>query len=204
LIAHKPQQPLIPARYKAYRIGDIISHRQQREAPDSKPKLLINRCAEGCAYDRQGHLPLEPQAGHLFFQLISLRYEQGSVLISSNRPVEEWDEVFGDQVVAAAILDRLLHHSHVVTIRGDSYRLREKRRQPRRPEGNSQKMPTGRNDRRQPTRLITKTMSKHRTSRRTSQGGTIPRTAAPQAPGVAQFSMSEVPPRVSNVLQWIG
>lgn len=51
-----------------------------------------------------------------------------SVPISSNRPVEEWDEVFGDQVVAAAILDRLLHHSHVVTIRGDSYRLREKRR----------------------------------------------------------------------------
>jgi hypothetical protein len=50
------------------------------------------------------------------------------VLISSNRPVEEWDEVFGDQVVAAAILDWLLHHSHVVTIRGDSYRLREKRR----------------------------------------------------------------------------
>jgi len=50
------------------------------------------------------------------------------VPISSNRPVEEWDEVFGDQVVAAAILDRLLHHSHVVTIRGDSYRLREKRR----------------------------------------------------------------------------
>ena len=50
------------------------------------------------------------------------------MLISSNRSVEEWDEVFGDQVVAAAILDRLLHHSHVVTIRGDSYRLREKRR----------------------------------------------------------------------------
>lgn len=66
------------------------------------------------------------------------------------------------------------------------------RRQPRRPEGNSQKMPTGRNDRRQPTRPITKTMSKHRTSRRSSQGGTTPRTAAPQGPGVAQFSMSEV------------
>jgi DNA replication protein DnaC len=91
-----------------------------RLAQYSKPKLLI--------IDELGYLPLEPQAGHLFFQLISRRYEQGSVLISSNRPVEEWDEVFGDQVVAAAILDRLLHHSHVVTIRGDSYRLREKRR----------------------------------------------------------------------------
>ena len=50
------------------------------------------------------------------------------MLISSNRPVEEWDEVFGDQVVAVAILVRLLHHSHVVTIRGNSYLLREKRR----------------------------------------------------------------------------
>ena len=106
-------------------LGSLVKGQQQgtleaRLAQYSKPKLLI--------IDELGYLPLEPQAGHLFFQLISRRYEQGSVLISSNRPVEEWDEVFGDQVVAAAILDRLMHHSHVVTIRGDSYRLREKRR----------------------------------------------------------------------------
>lgn len=81
----------------------------------TKPKLLI--------VDELGYLPLEHEAGHLLFQLISRRYEQESVLISSKRPVEEWHEVFGDQVVAAAILDRLLHHSPVVTIRGDSYRL---------------------------------------------------------------------------------
>lgn len=106
-------------------LGSLVKGQQQgtlevRLAQYAKPKLLI--------VDELGYLPLEPQAGHLFFQLISRRYEQGSVLISSNRPVQEWDEVFGDQVVAAAILDRLLHHSHVVTIRGDSYRLREKRR----------------------------------------------------------------------------
>jgi len=106
-------------------LGALVKGQQQgtleaKLAQYSKPKLLI--------IDELGYLPLEPQAGHLFFQLISRRYEQGSVLISSNRPVEEWDEVFGDQVVAAAILDRLMHHSHVVTIRGDSYRLREKRR----------------------------------------------------------------------------
>ena len=106
-------------------LGSLVKGQQQgslemRLAQYSKPKLLI--------VDELGYLPLEAEAGHLFFQLISRRYEQGSVLISSNRPVEEWDEVFGDQVVAAAILDRLLHHSHVVTIRGDSYRLREKRR----------------------------------------------------------------------------
>jgi hypothetical protein len=68
------------------------------------------------------------QAAHLFFQLVSRRYERGSLLITSNRSVGEWGTVFGDPVVATAILDRLLHHSHVVTIRGDSYRLREKRR----------------------------------------------------------------------------
>ncbi|MBU6353759.1 MAG: IS21-like element helper ATPase IstB [Cyanobacteria bacterium REEB498] len=106
-------------------LGSLVKGQQMgtlevRLAQYSKPKLLI--------VDELGYLPLEPQAGHLFFQLISRRYEQGSVLVSSNRPVEEWDEVFGDQVVAAAILDRLLHHSHVVTIRGDSYRLREKSR----------------------------------------------------------------------------
>ena len=86
----------------------------------SKPKLLI--------IDELGYLPLEPAAAHLFFQLVSRRYERASVLITSNRPVGEWGQVFGDAVAATAILDRLLHHSQVITIRGDSYRLRDKRR----------------------------------------------------------------------------
>ena len=59
---------------------------------------------------------------------MSRRYERGSILVTSNRSVAEWGSVFGDAVVATAILDRLLHHSHVITIRGDSYRLRAKRR----------------------------------------------------------------------------
>jgi DNA replication protein DnaC len=86
----------------------------------AKPKLLI--------VDELGYLPFEPNAAHLFFQLVSRRYERGSLLVTSNRSVGEWGTVFGDPVVATAILDRLLHHSHVLTIRGDSYRLREKRR----------------------------------------------------------------------------
>jgi len=86
----------------------------------AKPKLLI--------VDELGYLPFEPDAAHLFFQLVSRRYERGAMLITSNRSVGEWGTVFGDPVVATAILDRLLHHSHVITIRGDSYRLREKRR----------------------------------------------------------------------------
>jgi DNA replication protein DnaC len=85
-----------------------------------KPKLLI--------VDELGYLPLEPDAAHLFFQLVSRRYERGAILLTSNRSIGEWGTVFGDAVVATAILDRLLHHSHVITIRGDSYRLKEKRR----------------------------------------------------------------------------
>ncbi len=85
----------------------------------AKPKLLI--------IDELGYLPLEPNAAHLFFQLVSRRYETGAMLITSNRSVAEWGTVFADPVVATAILDRLLHHSHVLTIRGDSYRLRAKR-----------------------------------------------------------------------------
>ena len=86
----------------------------------SKAKLLI--------VDELGYLPLEPDAAHLFFQLVSRRYETGAMLITSNRSVAEWGTVFADPVVATAILDRLLHHSHVLTIRGDSYRLRAKRK----------------------------------------------------------------------------
>jgi DNA replication protein DnaC len=93
---------------------------EERITQFSKAKLLI--------VDELGYLPFEPKAAHLFFQLVSKRYEKGSILITSNRSVGEWGEVFGDSVVATAILDRLLHHSHVVTIRGESYRLKEKRR----------------------------------------------------------------------------
>jgi DNA replication protein DnaC len=107
---------LVAALAKAHADGRL----DERLAFYAKPKLLI--------IDELGYLPFEPNAAHLFFQLVSRRYERGSLLITSNRSVGEWGTVFGDPVVATAILDRLLHHSHVVTIRGDSYRLREKRR----------------------------------------------------------------------------
>lgn len=84
-----------------------------------KPKLLI--------IDELGYLPFAQNAAHLFFQLVSRRYERGAVLVTSNRAISEWGGVLGDAVVATAVLDRLLHHSHVLTIRGDSYRLRQKR-----------------------------------------------------------------------------
>jgi DNA replication protein DnaC len=100
--------------------GQAEGRLEERLLRYAKPKLLI--------IDEFGYLPLEPQAAHLFFALVSRRYERGSILLTSNRSVSEWGLVLNDAVVATAILDRLLHHSHVLTIRGDSYRLREKRR----------------------------------------------------------------------------
>ena len=86
----------------------------------AKPRLLI--------IDELGYLPFERRAAHLFFQLVNRRYEKGSLLITTNQRVSEWGTVFGDEVLATAILDRLLHHSHTLMITGESYRLREKRK----------------------------------------------------------------------------
>ena len=86
----------------------------------AKPRLLI--------VDELGYLPLERRAAHLLFQLVNRRYERGSMLLTSNQPVGNWGEVLGDALAATAILDRLLHHSHVIAIKGESYRLREKRK----------------------------------------------------------------------------
>jgi DNA replication protein DnaC len=75
--------------------------------------------------DEVGYLPMGPAEAHLFFQVISARYERGSVIITSNKGVGEWGEYLSDPTLAAAILDRFLHHCHVINIKGDSYRLKE-------------------------------------------------------------------------------
>jgi hypothetical protein len=70
------------------------------------------------------HIPFEPEAANLFFQLVSTRYQRASLIITSNKPFGRWGEVFGDNVVAAAMIDRLVHHATVVALKGDSYRLK--------------------------------------------------------------------------------
>ncbi len=75
--------------------------------------------------DEIGYLPVVPGGGNLFFQLVAARYERGAMILTSNRGFAEWGEVFGDPVVATALLDRLLHHAVVVQIEGSSYRLRQ-------------------------------------------------------------------------------
>jgi DNA replication protein DnaC len=86
----------------------------------TKPKLLL--------IDELGYLPFERRSAHLFFQLVARRYERGSLLITTNQLITQWGTVFGDDVLAAAILDRLLHHSHTLMIQGESYRLKQKRK----------------------------------------------------------------------------
>lgn len=73
-------------------------------------------------------MPFEKRSAHLFFQLVARRYEKGSMLITTNQLVTQWGAVFGDEVLAAAILDRLLHHSHTMMIQGESYRLKQKKK----------------------------------------------------------------------------
>jgi DNA replication protein DnaC len=76
--------------------------------------------------DEVGYIPFEPEAANLFFQLISARYERASLIVTSNKPFGRWGEVFGDDVVAAAMIDRLVHHAEVLSMKGDSYRLKDR------------------------------------------------------------------------------
>lgn len=84
------------------------------------PKVLV--------VDEVGYLPLDEVGATLFFQLVSARYERGSILLTSNKSYGEWGHIFGEHTLAAAILDRLLHHSTTINIRGESYRLKERRK----------------------------------------------------------------------------
>ena len=77
--------------------------------------------------DEVGYIPFDAHAANLFFQLIAHRYEQGSVLVTSNMPFGRWGEIFSDDIVAAAMIDRLVHHAEVLTLAGQSYRTRSRR-----------------------------------------------------------------------------
>src|SRR3989442_14032889 len=75
--------------------------------------------------DEVGYLPLERQAANLLFALVSRRYERGSIIVTSNRGFEQWGEILGDAMVAAALIDRLVHHPTRITLKSKSYRLRD-------------------------------------------------------------------------------
>lgn len=87
----------------------------------SKFQLLI--------IDEIGYLPFDEMGAHCFFQLISRRYQKASIIFTSNKSYGEWGDIFRDHVIAAAILDRVLHHCTTVNIKGDSYRIKDRKRQ---------------------------------------------------------------------------
>jgi DNA replication protein DnaC len=76
--------------------------------------------------DEVGYIPFEAESANLFFQLVSARYERASLIVTSNKPFGRWGEVFGDDIVAAAMIDRLIHHAEVISLKGDSYRLKDR------------------------------------------------------------------------------
>jgi len=101
------------------------------------PKVLI--------IDEMGYLPMNRQEASFFFRLLTRRYERASLILTSNKSYGDWGEIFNDQVLASAILDRLLHHATTINIKGESYRLKEKRKagllgrsQPGKKEGGGQ------------------------------------------------------------------
>jgi DNA replication protein DnaC len=101
---------------RAYREGRL----ERRMKVYLAPKVLI--------IDEMGYLPLDELGATIFFQLVSARYERGSIILTSNKSYGDWGGIFGDPIIATAILDRLLHHSTTINIRGESYRLKDRRR----------------------------------------------------------------------------
>lgn len=106
-------------------LADLITSLEEAQASGklsnrlktlTHPALLV--------VDEIGYLPITRNGAMLFFQLMARRYETASTVLTSNKSFEEWGEIFGDDVMAAALIDRLLHHCHVVNIRGNSYRMR--------------------------------------------------------------------------------
>jgi DNA replication protein DnaC len=76
--------------------------------------------------DEVGYIPFDPAAANLMFSLVSARYERASMIVTSNKPFSAWGEIFGDEVTATAMIDRLVHHAEILALKGDSYRLRDK------------------------------------------------------------------------------
>ena len=107
-------------------LADLITSLEEAQAAgrlQARLKVLTHPAL--LVVDEIGYLPISRTGAMLFFQLMTRRYEQASTVLTSNKGFEEWGDVFGDDVMAAALIDRLVHHCHIVTIRGNSYRMRQ-------------------------------------------------------------------------------
>ena len=81
--------------------------------------------------DEVGYIPFDPEAASLMFSLVSNRYERMSMIVTSNKPFSAWGEIFGDDMAATAMIDRLIHHAEILSLKGDSYRLKDRDLGPR-------------------------------------------------------------------------
>jgi DNA replication protein DnaC len=107
-------------------LGDLIASLEEAQQAGRLAQRLKTLVFPALlVVDEIGYLPVSRTGAMLFFQVISRRYEHASTVLTSNKGFEEWGEVFGDEVMAAALIDRLVHHCHIVNIRGNSYRLRQ-------------------------------------------------------------------------------
>ena len=116
-------------RYSVYFISchDLITQLNKAHYENKLESRIKHFCRyELLIIDEIGYLPVDKQGANLFFQLIAKRYEKHSTIITTNQTFNKWGEVFSDNVLANAILDRLLHHSCVINIRGNSYRIKDK------------------------------------------------------------------------------
>ena len=117
-------------RYSVYFIQchDLILQLKKAHSENRLEQRLKNFCKYSLLIiDEIGYLPVDKDGANLFFQLIARRYEKHSTIITTNQPFSKWGEIFGSPTLANAVLDRLLHHSQIISIKGPSYRLKEKR-----------------------------------------------------------------------------
>ena len=113
----------IKACYHGFKVYFTTMHTLIAKLKESQAKGKAYLNSSLVIVDEVGYLPVTSQEAYLFFQFISYRYERSSTIITSNKSFSDWQELFGDPVIASAILDRLLHHCKVVNIKGHSYRL---------------------------------------------------------------------------------
>uniref|UniRef100_UPI002B059B4F ATP-binding protein n=1 Tax=Serratia marcescens TaxID=615 RepID=UPI002B059B4F len=106
-------------------IATLMKARQENRLERQLQQLSYARVL---ILDEIGYLPMNREEASLFFRLLNRRYEKASIILTSNKGFADWGEMFGDNVLATALLDRLLHHSTTLNIKGESYRLREKRK----------------------------------------------------------------------------
>jgi DNA replication protein DnaC len=108
---------------------DLVSDLGKAAREGTLPSRLRHYLkAKVLVIDEVGYLPLDTVGATIFFQLVSARYERGSIILTSNKSYTDWGQVFGETTIATAILDRLLHHSTTINIRGESYRLKERKK----------------------------------------------------------------------------